>query len=156
MVANLSCHNSSQGPTSSTEYASIEAYCMCFEYDHTQAPKIGATGLARYCETDIAIQPTSLATPGHLFDSTGDPKIVNSLKRILFLEKDAKIQELEFPPNSRFLILLKKKDSQADTLVYYFRNKFVQNSKYLLSYSFDVLDSIRRVLGKEKIDCLDD
>jgi len=155
-IIGIRCSGDKKPPAGLTEYKSVRLYCVCFEYRKTDVVKTGISGVPQPCGTDIAVYPASVVSPAYLFDSASNANIMNSLKRIIFTERDQNAEiERSRPDDSRFLILFQTDEAHADTLVYLFPNKLLLNSNYLFTYSFDVMDSIRRTIGKEKIDCMD-
>ena len=146
----LSCNfksNKLDNNSIQAEYVKAEIYCFCVYEIHTKNQVFINT-----CSTPASVKPYTLIKPDRLFYLTNDTTIIKRLKRVFF-EKKEKIDTLTEPSDARLVVLLKKNDLSADTLVFDREYSFNFNEKYKFSYSFQVMDSIRSILNKKTISC---
>ena len=139
--------------TKNLKYSKIEIYCWCFLNGKVIYNKDGTLSEDfRDCETFVRMNPSELIKPEYLFDSTSNSGIIEELQKIFFSGKEHS-EKMPYGSEPRFLILFKENELKADTLVYLGGKRFVYNEKYLVTYAYNVLDSVRKVLHVDKIDC---
>ena len=140
------------GPNNSV-YSKIEIFCLCF-YDSADIKNNDGTFSSRNgsCETPIRVNASDLIKPEHFLDSTSNSNIIARLQKVIF-NRNENAKAVFDGVDSRFLILFKKNEFAGDRFVCSSSNQFVYNEKYLFKYSFPIMDSIREILNKDKIDC---
>jgi len=133
-------------------YSSIEIYCWCF-YDSAAIQNKDGTlsKTTSDCTTPFPITPLELINQKDFFDSVSSVSKIEAFRNLVF-ERKKNVEPRNLVVDSRFLILFKKNNFEADTLVLY-SSSLLYNGKYLLNYSFNIFDSIRNILGINKIDC---
>ena len=135
-----------------SSYSSIDVYCYCFLNEPGTKNHKGETvrnfGM---CTTPFRITPSVLAKPQQLLFTTTDSVVVNNFRNLMF--EKVSIDTMNFEIDARFLLLLRKDHIEADTLVFIANNKFYFNNGFSLNYSVDVMESIRRIMKREKIEC---
>jgi hypothetical protein len=131
-------------------YTKIEFYCFCME-QVVSSSDVTSTSI---CETPAPIPLKEIITSNHYYDSIYDKKKISDFVRLLFNKKQESVLKTTYP-DSRFVILLKRDSDETDTLVIAdYANRIVNfNKKSLLFYPFNVMDSIRHLMGREKISC---
>jgi hypothetical protein len=157
VIAGICCTNRQADieNTHNVKYERGEIYCWCFLNDPVEEKKLGLHGQEiRHCETPAAVRPSHLVSIVNLIDSVTDRIILNKLNSIIFERKDS-TTSMSFNPDSRFLLLLRKEDRSADTVVLINSRTLYYGPNQMFFYSFNVLDSIRLALKKERIDCKD-
>jgi len=139
--------------TNNLKYSKIEIYCWYFLTGKAIYNKNGTMSEeTRYCNTTVRMNPSELIKPEYLFDSTSNSGIIEELQKIFFSGKEHS-EKMPYGSEPRFLVLFKENELKADTLVYLGGKRFVHNDKYLFTYPYNVLDSVRKVLHVDKIDC---
>lgn len=148
MVFIYSCKSYKKNDNDNLTYSKIEIYCACM---NTVPINNGYTVISN-CSSPGQIPPSRFIKPEVLYYSTIDTGIINSLKNIFF-RSSYKSDTLGGGTDARFVVLMKKSDFIADTLVFNNQTVFTLNEKYRLEYSINIIDSIRKIIGKERIDC---
>jgi hypothetical protein len=126
-------------------YRRIDIYCWCL-YDSA------VFGPDSRCETPIAIRPSEIVREQNLLDSITDSSTVARIVDLVFRkQKERKVWY--YGADSRFLLMFRRSDNSADTLVFNQQHTFSFNGIELFMYSFDVFDSLRTILNKPSIHC---
>jgi hypothetical protein len=154
VLISFGCTNSNLNNFSSKAYTKIEIYCWCFFQDPKEDARDGHSFPANgTCETPLTVTPSRFVNTQNFYDSISNGVQIRSIQHIIFDSKSMYEKAEDSHPESRFLILLKGANSESDTIVYSYPNQFCLNSKYILKYSFNVVDSIRKILKKDSIGC---
>jgi len=129
----------------------IEIYCWCF---HNEKMKAGGEIEERgECETLIPLTPKLLINSKFLLFSSSQKRQYDRLKTLFFQGNVS--DSLNQPPvNTRFLMLLNNGETRCDTLVFSSNKELIYNNRYLFTYKYNVMDSIRSILKMDAIDCL--
>ena len=147
----LSCNVPKNQKAETKNYSDIEIYCFCFLSEKPAENKNDRQRRAVICNTPFRYTPFNLIEHGNLLYHTNDSLTIHSLANIVFasvaVEKTAPVFE------ARLLILLKKNNVSADTVAYIDNKNFYHNNGKTFQYSFDVLDSIKKVINMDEIDC---
>ena len=106
---------------------------------------------AQLFETPFRINVEDLVKPNHLYYSATDKSTINDLTNLFFNKADS-VKRMNYAIDSRFLILFRK-NTGVDTFNYYSINNFVLNGDDQYSYSFNILDSISKILKVKYIKC---
>lgn len=134
-------------------YSRFEIYCWCF--NSVQALK-DSTGLiylpVTVCTTPNRVDQSDLIRPIRLYSTISDSLKIQSLKK-LFFNNISESKIITSAADARFVILFRKNDFFCDTLLYSNNAEFIYNGVHLYKYSFNVMDSLKRILGLEKIAC---
>lgn len=146
------CNNQKRKEPRKDKYNPIEVYCWCFISGKTEFKNGSVQKPGKFCETLIAIRPSDLIRTGQFIYASSDTDEYTALTNLFFNNKISE-EPGRYPPDSRFLILLRNKNATNDTIVYRSDDTFIINSKRILKYSFNVMDSVRRILNKDVIDC---
>jgi hypothetical protein len=114
--------------------------------------KDGSTVMqGQLCETPFSINAEDLIKPNRLYYSVTDKPTINSLENLLFNRADS-IKKINYSIDSRFLILFRK-NAGVDTFNYYRVNNFFLNGDYQYKYSFNILDTVSKILKIKYIKC---
>jgi hypothetical protein len=149
----FACKVKSKPSDFATDYDRVEIYCWCYLKDEIVINGDGSkTEPFRICDTIVKVRSTDLIIPKDLLSSLNDTNMINNLKGLIFHGQKTATQP-GYETDSRFLLLFRKNTKEADTLIYDNFNRFSFNNKYLFSYSFDVMDSVRKILRMKLIDC---
>ena len=148
----ISCNNDNSGTAHKkamdSAYSKIELYCYCL-YTTT----LNGHALSHdYCTTQSPLTPVDIINSDYLYDSTTDPRIIKAMTT-LFFDGREKSQPLRSFTNARFVILFHR-GVGIDTIVYRQNSsEFSFNERYLWTYSFNVLDTLKKILNKDQILC---
>jgi len=135
-----------------TSYYKAEIYCWCFGDIPLYKKKDGSTVMqAQICETPFRINVEDLIEPNRLYYSATDTPTISGLKNLFFNKADL-VKKINYPIDSRFLILFRR-NTGVDTFNYYSINNFVLNGDDQYSYSFNILDSVNKILKIKYIKC---
>ena len=121
----FSCNYSNKGKDKiQSWYVKAEIYCFCLDeyYPNNQTFHMA-------CSTPATVHAYTLIQPESLFYSTNDTMIIKRLKKVFF-DKREKTDTLTQASDARFVVLLKKNDLSADTLVFDREYSFNYNEKY--------------------------
>ena len=125
-------------------YSTIEVYCWGFKSN-------SAFTVDDCIPTGGRTAPSELINDKILIESITDKDTINLLKNMIFGNKK------DLGParscETRFLMLFKKNELEADTVVYGGTDVLCFNDKLLFNYTFKIMDSIRYFLNKEEISC---
>ena len=145
----FSCNNNRKIINESEQetYSKAEIYCYCVAEDSIKNQVFINT-----CSTSFSIHPKELVKPDKLFYSTSNKLLLNQIKE-LFFNKRNKMDTLIRGVDARFLILLKKNEFKADTLVFRDEYSFSFNGKFNINFSFQMMDSLRSILNRKVINC---
>ncbi|HEY6504583.1 MAG TPA: hypothetical protein VIZ28_11460 [Chitinophagaceae bacterium] len=141
-------------PEQDQHYSRLEIYCWCFSAGNDSVTDGGIiiTKLNQ-CQTIARVEPFKLIKPEFFFDSTGDIKVVGAMQRLIFDQKIKSEETSTGNVDARFVMVFRKSDSKADIVAYHSGNKLSYNDRYLFTYNFNIMDSIRSILHKDKISC---
>jgi hypothetical protein len=135
-----------------SSYYKVEIYCWCFGDVPLYKKKDGSTVMqGQLCETPFSINAEDLIKPNRLYYSVTDKPTINSLENLLFNRADS-IKKINYSIDSRFLILFRK-NAGVDTFNYYRVNNFFLNGDYQYKYSFNILDTVSKILKIKYIKC---
>ncbi len=136
--------------TDSVVYNKIEIYCYCFQLSaHEQM----STTYSISCGDDIDnFSLKNVISPKHYFDSVTDSKKINSFVNFVFHSYN-KTEPAEKYPLARFVMLFKKNNDKADTVILNYDQSLNINGKTLYTYPFYVMDTVRSIINKYKIEC---
>ena len=158
ILSTIGCKNSNEKKLSKNKnlkYSEIEIYCWCFLDTTALHDKNGAISTqVKDCEVIIPLNPSDFVKAKHLFYFTSSPDTIEAIRKLVFDRKESS-KPINNSIDTRFLILFKKDNFKADTIIYYY-GKLCYNEKYLFNYSFNIMDSIRNILNVKKIDCTSD
>ena len=138
-------------------YQAVKIYCWCFSHGHDIVNKDGTISKAPgsyHCETFVRVKPQNLIVQRNLSDSITNPAVMDKLNKLIFEGKTTAIPD-DPKPDARFVIVFIRPNSEADRLTYANDTSFSYNEKYTYNYSFNVMDSIKKILGKKQISCPD-
>jgi hypothetical protein len=137
-----------------TTYNKIEFYCYCMGEQYIN----GRAVLVSVCGEKDEVAPNKLISKEHYYDSIDNKERIDKFSK-LFFNHTRKIIEQSTYPNARFAFLLKSKTNKTDT-VFWNINRVTHdtavlnlNQKYLIVYPFNIMDSIRHLLGRKAISC---
>jgi hypothetical protein len=151
VVLFLSCNMRSSQHNFAT-YSRVDIYCWCFYKDTAfQFP-----GKRRGCETMIPLLPEDLVT-GNPIASTRNLDTIKKLSNLIFKSPSTKMPVKGYD-DCRFVIRFKKDNGDIDLVSNYDKMPLAINfnGEYEFTYTFDVIDSVRKILGKSVIDCSSD
>jgi hypothetical protein len=103
------------------------------------------------CTTPLRLTPGHLVNPGYLLYKTSNKPIINSIAGIRF--QNMKVKKDDMENESRFVMLFKKNNSSADTLDFIDNKKVLHQDGSLFEYPYNFLDSLKKLIKIEKIDC---
>lgn len=126
----------------------MEIYCFCFRDKKSKDSK---RDTAVICHTPFRLTPQHLLNPDYLLYKTNDSLIINSIANTVLSNTKAMKNAPQF--EARFVVLLKKNYSSADTLAYIDNRTLYYNNGMAVEYSFNILDSIKKIIKMEEIDC---
>lgn len=132
---------------SNLQYSVVEMYCACIR----STPIEKGFVVMSDCSSPARIPPSTFIRPEVLYYTTSDTTIIYALRDIFF--KSEYKSDSVHGTDARFVVLLKRNQSSADTLVFINETEFVLNEQFKLSYSMNIMDSIRKIIGKESIQC---
>lgn len=128
-----------------SSYSKIEIYCWGFSSDSLIT--------VNHCTpTGGRTSPSEFINDKILIDSIVNKNTINLLKNMIFGNKKD-LGAAKYGCDTRFLMLFKKNDLNADTIVYGGTDVLCFNDKLLFNYTFEIMDSIRYFLNKEEISC---
>ncbi|HPG11861.1 MAG TPA: hypothetical protein PLU37_10040 [Chitinophagaceae bacterium] len=134
---------------------SIEIYCWCFYNKKIKREGIDTLKNVSECATLIAVKPEELLQPKYLIYSTDSINKIESFNRILF--NYAQVDSLNsYVPDSRFVVLVRRKNYPDDIFAYVSNFKLYNTSDYTCHYNYNVMDSIRRIIQFDEIRCSSD
>lgn len=128
-----------------TGYTSMEIYCWGFHSDSLITVK-------DCMPTGGGITPSELVDSKVLIRTVKSIDTIKALRDMIFVNKKD-LGPAKHGCESRFLILFKKNDSVADTIVHGGKEVLCFNDKSLFNYTFNVMDSIKHILGTKEISC---
>jgi hypothetical protein len=142
-----------QSINNNPSYSRIEIYCWCFNSTKAVRDSNGGIHLPiSICTTPIRVDQSDLIKPIRLYISISDSLKIESIKR-LFFNNISESKIIKDPTSARFVALFRRNYSFPDTLLYSDDAEFIYNSRYLYKYSFNVMDSLKRILALENITC---
>jgi hypothetical protein len=159
----LTCDNNTKTKLNKTEpkissfattYNKIEFYCfaMCEADFNNRAVLVGVAG------EKGEVAPNKLISKEHYYDSIYDKEKIDKFSK-LFFSPVRKITAQPSYPNARFVMLLKSNTAKTDT-IFWNVTKIPSdtailnlNQKYLIVYPFNIMDSIRNIMGRKVICC---
>jgi hypothetical protein len=130
------------------EYTKVEIYCWCIDDIHM----VNGNVTWSLCTSQMVTPPYKLIEPEYFLDSTSDKITIQALKRIFFDRKESS-DTITWQTDARLVFLLKRNNLTADTLVFESDNTFSYNQKQLFTYSFHIIDSLERILKRDRISC---
>lgn len=145
-----SCNPNNRAGTTSLPYSKVEIYCACMSSVQSNEGYI----VMQNCTTPGHTGPDKLIKKELLYYSTSDTNVINSFWNVFF-KNNHKSETLIDGQDAGFVILMKKSEFIADTLVFSNTDQavFTFNEKYKLTYSINIIDSVRKLIGKEHIEC---
>jgi hypothetical protein len=156
----ISCKQSKQNTVSKNKelevknqkYIDVEIYCFCFLSDKPSKSKKGVNETTtKICTTPFRFTPGHLINPNYLLYKTNDRLVIDSITNIMF--QDMKVSKNTTGIESRFVMLLKRNDLSADTLDCIDNRSVLHNGERMLEYPYSFLDSLKKIIKIEKIDC---
>lgn len=127
-----------------SSYVSADLFCRCFQSDSVVT--------SSDCTSPFTIRARDIVSSSCFYKSSSDQHKIAELKR-LFFDRRSGSEAINSGIDSRFALLLKRDNMEGDTFVLYSSNELIYNEKYLYNYNFDIMDSVRRILGYSQIDC---
>lgn len=148
LMALSSCKFDKNQRKNNLPYSKVEIYCACI----TTIPSNHGNIVMSTCSSPWQIPPSKFIRPEVLYYSTNDNDVIHSLENIFFKSKYRSDTLLD-GTDARFVVLMKRNESMADTLVFSSQTEFTLNERYKLEYSINIIDSVRRIIGKGHIQC---
>ena len=153
-----SCKSYKKTDNSSLPYSKAEIYCTCIatipsipEDSNVENPNVENIVMIN-CSDQGYRGPNRLIKAELLYYSTIDTNILNSLREVFFYSNHKSEIKKNFQ-TSGFVILMKKNEFIADTLTFLDQDEFALNEKYKLRYPINIIDSVRKIIGKDRIEC---
>ena len=143
-VADDNKSNISENTASSR--SKVEIYCWGFRSDtFFTVQECGPDG-------GEGIKPNELIYSKILYRTIENRDTIELLKNMIFSNKKD-LGEAKFVCHAQFLILFKHDDLGADTVGYAGLDKLCFNDRFLFNYTFNIMDSIKYIIGEPVIKC---
>lgn len=139
------------------KYDQLKVYCWCFSHGNEIVNKDGTKSRNPgdyQCQTFVRVKPQDIIRPENLSDSITNQSQLARISEMLMKGYSDTIMDNP-KPDARFVLVLRDKAGEEQRITYSNDYNLVFNEQYSLNYKFNVMDSLKKLLGKSRFHCPD-